>query len=83
MSEGGRQRLLVVDDHPLLRRGVHQLVELEPGLERVGEAASGAEGVALAAELNPDLMLLDLHMKGMSGLEALKRIKASGRRSSP
>lgn len=78
MSDGTRQRILVVDDHPLLRKGVSQLVALDPDLEMVGEAASGAEGVALAIALEPDLILLDLNMKGMTGLEALKRVKAAG-----
>jgi len=70
--------LIAIDDHPLFRKGVADLLELEPQLEMVGEAASGEEGIALAKQLTPDLILLDLNMKGMDGVETLKRIKESG-----
>jgi two-component system nitrate/nitrite response regulator NarL len=72
------QTVLVIDDHPLLRKGVAQLVELEPGLVMAGEAASGEEGLEQARRLTPDLILLDLNMKGMSGLETLRGLKAAG-----
>jgi len=68
-------RVLVIDDHPLFRRGVCQLLELEPGFSVVGEAASGQEGIAQARELDPDLILLDLNMKGMNGLETLRTMR--------
>ncbi|PWV61175.1 two-component system response regulator NarL [Plasticicumulans acidivorans] len=70
------QTLLVIDDHPLLRKGVSQLVALEPEMKLIGEAADGSEGLRLARELNPDLILLDLQMRGVDGLETLKAIKA-------
>lgn len=68
-------RVLVIDDHPLFRRGVCQLLGLEPGYTVVGEAAGGQEGIARARELDPDLILLDLNMKGMNGLETLRTMR--------
>lgn len=64
-------RILLVDDHPLLRRGVLQLISLEDDLEAIGEAADGKEALSLAISLEPDLILLDLNMKGMGGVETL------------
>ena len=71
-------RLLVIDDHPLFRRGVRQLVDIEGGFEVVGEASSGPEGIALAEQLQPDLVLLDLNMEGMDGNETLHALRAVG-----
>lgn len=68
-------RILIVDDHPLLRRGISQLVEMEPGLEMAGEAASGEEALSLARELQPDIILLDLNMRGMTGVETLRTLR--------
>ncbi len=68
-------RVLIVDDHPLLRRGVSQLLELEPGFVCVGEASSGQEALQLAAGQQPDLILLDLNMTGMDGLETLRALR--------
>jgi two-component system nitrate/nitrite response regulator NarL len=68
-------RVLVIDDHPLFRRGVCQLLELAPGFVVVGEAASGQEGIDLAKSLDPDLILLDLNMKGINGLETLRTMR--------
>jgi two-component system, NarL family, nitrate/nitrite response regulator NarL len=70
--------VLVIDDHPLFRRGVTQLLAMDPQLELVGEASSGEEGIALAAQREPDLILLDLNMKGMSGIDTLRRLRESG-----
>jgi two-component system nitrate/nitrite response regulator NarL len=70
--------VLVIDDHPLFRRGVKQLLELDPQLRLVGEASSGEEGVGRALELDPDLVLLDLNMKGMNGIETLSRLREAG-----
>lgn len=70
-----KTRVLIIDDHPLFRRGVSQLLELASGFELVGEAASGQEGIDLAKQLDPDLILLDLNMKGMSGLETLSTMR--------
>ncbi|RTR04501.1 two-component system response regulator NarL [Halomonas nitroreducens] len=70
--------LLIIDDHPLLRRGVTQLLELEDDLELAGETGEPEEGVRLAGELDPDLILLDLNMPGMDGIETLKRLRQDG-----
>lgn len=70
--------VLLVDDHPLLRKGVSQLLELENDIEVVGEAANGEDAVRLALQLNPDLILLDLSMKGMDGIETLIAMRAAG-----
>lgn len=70
--------LIAIDDHPLFRKGVADLIELEPALRMVGEAASGEEGIELAKKVEPDLILLDLNMKGMDSVETLKAIKEIG-----
>ena len=67
--------VITIDDHPLFRKGLSQLLDMDAGLELVGEAASGKEGVILARELNPDLILLDLNMAEMDGIETLKALK--------
>jgi len=73
MSKGNR--ILIIDDHPLFRKGVAQLIAMAPHLEVVGEVSNGAQGVAMAKELDPDMILLDLHMTGMGGIETLKAIR--------
>ncbi len=72
------QTLLVIDDHPLFRRAVLQLVAMAEDFAVVGEASSGAEGLELAQKLQPDMILLDLNMKQMNGIEVLKVIKSWG-----
>lgn len=72
------QSILIVDDHPLFRKGVIQLIQAVPGFRFVGEAASGREGIALAQRLQPDMILLDLNMKDMNGVEVLKTLKDDG-----
>lgn len=67
-------RVLLADDHTLVRRGIAQLINMEDDLEVVGEAEDGMEACALARDLKPDLVLLDLAMPRCSGLEALPRI---------
>jgi two-component system nitrate/nitrite response regulator NarL len=67
--------ILLIDDHPLLRRGIKQLIEMEDEMQLAGEASNAAEGIRLAKELEPDLILMDLNMPGMSGIEALKNLR--------
>lgn len=68
-------RLLLVDDHPVVRAGLANLLASEPGFAVVGQANDGAEGVRLWEELRPDLMLLDITMPGVDGIEVLRRIR--------
>ena len=68
--------VLLVDDHPLLRKGLQQLLSLADDLEVVGEASNGADAVTLGVELDPDLILLDLNMPVMDGWEILEELKA-------
>ncbi|MEU8614845.1 response regulator transcription factor [Actinoplanes sp. NPDC048791] len=70
-------RLILVDDHPVVRHGIRGMLEAEPDLSVVGEASSGPEGVALAAELRPDIVLMDLRMPGGDGVEATAQIVAT------
>lgn len=70
--------IMIVDDHPLLRKGLRQLLELEDDLELVAEASSGKEALGLAQEHDPDLIVLDLNMQGMDGIETLKALRADG-----
>jgi len=67
--------ILLIDDHPLLRNGVKQLIELEESLQVIGEASDGAQGVVLAEQHDPDLILLDLNMPGMNGLDTLVQLR--------
>ncbi|MCF7984383.1 MAG: two-component system response regulator NarL [Thiohalocapsa sp.] len=76
MSDAIDTRVLVIDDHPLFRKGVADLLDMEPALELVGEAADGESGIRLAAEQRPDLILLDLNMKGIDGIQTLRRLRA-------
>jgi two-component system nitrate/nitrite response regulator NarL len=71
------QNLLIVDDHPLFRKGVRYLVNKVAGFSIVGEASCGQEGIDMAAQLAPDIMLLDLNMKDLNGIEVLKAVKRS------
>ncbi|OMG55167.1 two-component system response regulator NarL [Azonexus hydrophilus] len=70
-----KTRVLIIDDHPLFRRGVCQLLALSPNFIVIGEAASGQEGIEMAKLHDPDLILLDLNMKGMNGLETLRTMR--------
>ncbi len=68
-------RLLIVDDHPLMREGIAAVVQHQPDMCVVGEAANGAEAVERHAELQPDVTLMDLQMPRMDGLQAMQRIR--------
>jgi len=70
-----KHQILLVDDHPMLRKGVAQLISFEDNLEVVAEASSGDEAIKLAIEKHPDLILLDLNMKGLSGIDTLSALK--------
>jgi DNA-binding NarL/FixJ family response regulator len=67
-------RILLVDDHPVVRMGLRGMLDAEPDLTVVGEASSGTEGVDRALELTPDIVLMDLRMPGGDGVEATGRI---------
>ncbi|MFA0096645.1 response regulator [Vibrio splendidus] len=71
-------KVMLVDDHPLMRRGISQLLSFEDEFEVIAEASNGTEAVALAHEEEPDLILLDLNMKGMSGFDTLKALRTDG-----
>ncbi|PMM03469.1 DNA-binding response regulator [Vibrio kanaloae] len=71
-------KVILVDDHPLMRRGISQLLSFEDEFEVIAEASNGTEAIALAHEEEPDLILLDLNMKGMSGLDTLKALRTDG-----
>lgn len=71
-------RVLLVDDAPLLRMGFRMVLEAQPDVAVVGEAGDGAEAVALATRLHPDVVLMDVRMPGVDGIEATARITAAG-----
>ena len=71
-------RVLLVDDQALLRMGFRLILETEPDIEVVGEAADGAAGVTMSSALNPDVVLMDVRMPGMDGIAATASITAAG-----
>ncbi|MDQ3876187.1 MAG: response regulator transcription factor, partial [Actinomycetota bacterium] len=72
-----RIRLLVVDDHAVVRQGLKLFLDLQPDLSVVGEAEDGAEAVEKAAELRPDLVLMDLVMPGTDGVQATRLLRTA------
>ena len=69
-------RILLVDDHPIFRAGLRALLESQDDVQVVGEAGNGAEAITRACELRPDIILLDISMPGVDGLETLRRMQA-------
>jgi DNA-binding NarL/FixJ family response regulator len=74
-------RVLVADDQPLVRSGFRMVLEDRPDLELVGEAGDGAEAVSLAGRVDPDVILMDVRMPGVDGVEATRRLVAAGTRA--
>ncbi|MFE2429505.1 response regulator [Streptomyces sp. NPDC059373] len=71
-------RVLLVDDHQVVRRGLRTFLEVQPDIEVVGEAGDGDEGVLRAQELSPDVILMDVKMPGTDGITALRRLREEG-----
>jgi len=71
-----RTRILLVDDHAVLRKGMKHLIDAEPDMEVVGECGDGAEALGLVATLQPDVVVMDLSMPEIGGAEATRRLKA-------
>jgi len=71
-------RVLIVDDHPVVRDGLRGMFSGEPGFEVAGEAADGGEAVALAQSLQPDVILMDLHMPNVDGVSAIRQLAEQG-----
>lgn len=76
MDENKKISVMIVDDHPLMRQGIRQLLALDPLFNIVAEAGNGEDALVSARELHPALILLDLNMKGLSGLETLHALRA-------
>lgn len=71
-------KVFLIDDHALFRKGVGQIINDNPNFEVVGEASSGLEGIELVQQSSPDVVLIDLNMKGLNGIDTLRRFKELG-----
>ncbi|MER5951975.1 response regulator transcription factor [Streptomyces sp. NPDC001904] len=80
-SDSSAITLLIVDDHPVVRDGVRGMFESAPGFTVLGEAANGVEAVARVAELDPDVVLMDLRMPGGGGVDAIRELARRGARA--
>ena len=78
MEEAAKIRILVADDHPMLREGLVSVLSTQPDFEVIGEATDGSETVRLAERLEPDVILLDLEMPGLDGVAALEKLRDAG-----
>ena len=77
MKEEGRKiKVVVVDDHAIIRKGIRAVLELVPDMELIGEAENGSQAVKLASDLKPDVILMDLLMPEINGIDCIKQIKA-------
>jgi len=72
---GDKISVLIADDHPLIRQGLKQVLELEKDIFVIAQACNGDEAIQFAREYNPDVILMDINMPGINGLQAIKRIK--------
>lgn len=70
--------VVIVDDHPVVRKGIAQLIASEPGISVIGEAESANDGIELIRRLKPDVCVVDLTLKGMSGMELIKAVRHEG-----
>src|SRR5687768_9708939 len=70
-------RIVIADDHPVFRHGIRALLDATPGMEVVGEATNGDEAVMLTEQFQPDVILMDVKMPGLNGIEATQRIMQS------
>ncbi|OOZ40035.1 two-component system response regulator NarL [Solemya elarraichensis gill symbiont] len=77
MKQDETHLVVSIDDHPLYRKGIADLLDMDENLQMIGEAADGIQGLELVMQTNPDIVLLDIDMKGTNGIDTLKAIKYS------